>query len=365
MTRTTEKNKNLYAVLMAGGVGVRFWPYSRNERPKQFLDALGTGRTLLQSTYDRFLSICLPENIFVVTHQEHAHLVREQLPDLLPAQILAEPMRKNTAPCIAYASYRIRKQNNDAVIVVSPSDHLILKEDDFRDIIIKAADQAKSQDRLLTLGITPTRPETGYGYIQFIPDKKVAKKVKTFTEKPELSLAKKFIESGDFVWNSGIFIWGVQAIIEAIQQHLPEMAEVFEENSYGLDTPKEAEAIEKAYAQCKSVSIDYGVMEKATNVYVCLGNFTWSDLGSWSSIHDLSQKDEHNNAVTGKTVLYDTRNSIIRASSPDKLILVQGLNGYLVAEFGNVVIVCEKDKEDQFRKFVNDLKAMPGGGEFL
>lgn len=350
---------------MAGGVGVRFWPYSRNERPKQFLDVLGTGKTLLQSTYDRFLSICPAENIFVVTHQEHAHLVKEQLPDLPPAQVLAEPMRKNTAPCIAYASYRIRKQNSEAVIVVSPSDHLILKEDEFREIIAKAAEQAKSQDRLLTLGITPTRPETGYGYIQFIPDKKVAKKVKTFTEKPELSLAKKFLESGDFVWNSGIFIWGVQAIIEALQQHLPEMAEVFDDSSYGLNTPQEAEAIEKAYAQCKSVSIDYGVMEKATNVYVCLGNFTWSDLGSWSSIHELSGKDEHNNAVTGKTLLYDTRNSIIRASSPGKLIVVQGLNGYLVAEFGNVVIVCEKDKEDQFRKFVNDLKAMPGGGEFL
>jgi mannose-1-phosphate guanylyltransferase len=365
VTHTTEKNKNLYAVLMAGGVGVRFWPYSRNAMPKQFLDVLGTGKTLLQSTYDRFLSVCPAENIFVVTHQEHAHLVKAQLPDLVPAQILAEPMRKNTAPCIAYASYRIRTQNNDAVIVVSPSDHLILKEDDFKEIITKAAEQAKSQDRLLTLGITPTRPETGYGYIQYIPDKKIAKKVKTFTEKPELSLAKKFIESGDFVWNSGIFIWGVQAIIKALQEHLPEMAEVFEDHRYGFNTPKEAEAVEKIYAQCKSVSIDYGVMEKATNAYVCLGNFTWSDLGSWSSIHDLSTKDEHNNAVTGKTLLYDTRNSIIRASSPGKLIVTQGLNGYLVAEFGNVIIVCEKDKEDQFRKFVTDLKAMPGGGEFL
>jgi mannose-1-phosphate guanylyltransferase len=358
-------NKNLYVVLMAGGVGVRFWPYSRNTKPKQFLDVLGTGKTLLQSTYDRFATICPKENIFVVTHQEHAHLVHDQLPDLTTSQIIAEPMRKNTAACIAYASYRIQHQNKEAVIVVSPSDHLILKEDEFHEIILKAAEQAKEQDKLLTLGITPTRPETGYGYIQFLPDKKVAKKVKTFTEKPELSLAKKFLESGDFVWNSGIFIWGVEAIVKAVQEHLPEMAEVFEECRPTFNTREEMEAVEKAYAQCKNISIDYGVMEKATNVFVCLGNFTWSDLGSWGSIHEISPKDEHNNVIKGKTLLYDTRNSIIRASSSDKLIVVQGLNGYLVAEFGNVIIVCEKDNEDQFRKFVNDVKAMPGGGEFL
>lgn len=352
-------------MLMAGGVGVRFWPYSRNSMPKQFLDVLGTGKTLLQSTYERFLAICLPEHIYVVTNQEHAHLVKEQLPDIPPGQVLAEPVRKNTAPCIAYSSYRIHKQNKDAVVVVSPADHLILKEDEFREITLKATDIAKTQDKLLTLGITPTRPETGYGYIQFIPDKKIAKKVKTFTEKPELTLAKKFLESGDFVWNSGIFVWGVQAIIKALEEHQAEMAEVFEECVPAFDTPAEARAIEKAYVQCKNVSIDYGIMEKATNVFVCLGNFTWSDLGSWGSIHDLSVKDEHNNVVSGKTLLYDTRNSIIRADSPGKLIVAQGLNGYLVAEFGNVIIVCEKDKEDMFRKFVNDLKAMQGGGEFL
>lgn len=352
-------------MLMAGGVGVRFWPYSRNSMPKQFLDVLGTGKTLLQSTYERFLAICLPEHIYVVTNQEHAHLVKEQLPDIPPGQVLPEPVRKNTAPCIAYSSYRIHKQNKDAVVVVSPADHLILKEDEFREITLKATDIAKTQDKLLTLGITPTRPETGYGYIQFIPDKKIAKKVKTFTEKPELTLAKKFLESGDFVWNSGIFVWGVQAIIKALEEHQAEMAEVFEECVPAFDTPAEARAIEKAYVQCKNVSIDYGIMEKATNVFVCLGNFTWSDLGSWGSIHDLSVKDEHNNVVSGKTLLYDTRNSIIRANSPGKLIVAQGLNGYLVAEFGNVIIVCEKDKEDMFRKFVNDLKAMQGGGEFL
>lgn len=363
--RSFYMNKNLYVVLMAGGVGVRFWPYSRNAKPKQFLDVLGTGKTLLQSTYDRFAAICPKENIYVVTHQEHAHIVHEQLPDLQASQILGEPMRKNTAACIAYASYCIKQQNKDAVIVVSPSDHLILKENEFHEIILRAAEQAKDHDKLLTLGITPTRPETGYGYIQYLPDKKLTKKVKTFTEKPELSMAKQFLDSGDFVWNSGIFIWGVQAIIKALQEHLSEMAEVFEECVTTFNTPEEKDAIEKAYGQCKNISIDYGVMEKATNVFVCLGNFTWSDLGSWGSIHEISPKDEHNNVVKGKTLLYETRNSIVRASSPDKLIVVQGLNGYLVAEFGNVIMVCEKDKEDQFRKFVNDVKAMQGGGEFL
>jgi mannose-1-phosphate guanylyltransferase len=358
-------NKDLYVVLMAGGVGVRFWPYSRNAKPKQFLDVLGTGKTLLQSTYDRFASICPKENIFVVTHQEHGHLVKEQLPELSDYQILAEPMRKNTAACIAYASFKIHQQNPNAVIVVSPSDHLILKEDDFHEIILKAADQAIPQDKLLTLGITPTRPETGYGYIQYLQEKKVIKKVKTFTEKPELSLAKKFIESGDFVWNAGIFIWGVQAIMQALREHLPEMAEVFDESISSFNTPNEPRAIEKAYAQCKNISIDYGIMEKATNVYVCLGNFTWSDLGSWGSIHEISSKDENNNAVQGKALLYDTRNSIVRTATSGTLIVAQGLNGYLIAEFGNVIIVCEKDREEQFRRFVNDVKGMPGGAEFL
>lgn len=363
--RSFYMNKNLYVVLMAGGVGVRFWPYSRNTKPKQFLDVLGTGKTLLQSTYDRFAAICPKENIYVVTHQEHKHLVHDQLPEMVESQILGEPMRKNTTACIAYASYRIRQQNSEAVIVVSPSDHLILKEEEFHEIILRAAEQAKDQDKLITLGIKPTRPETGYGYIQYLPDKKVIKKVKTFTEKPELSMAKQFLDSGDFVWNSGIFIWGVQAIVQALQEYQGEMAEVFEECIPAFNTPEETEAIEKAYGQCKSISIDYGVMEKATNVFVCLGNFTWSDLGAWGSIYEISPKDEHNNVVKGKALLYDTRNSIVRVSSPDKMMVVQGLNGYLIAEFGNVIIVCEKDQEDQFRRFVNDVKAMHGGGEFL
>ncbi|HEX8041959.1 MAG TPA: mannose-1-phosphate guanylyltransferase [Chryseosolibacter sp.] len=357
-------NKNLYVILMAGGVGVRFWPYSRNSKPKQFLDVLGTGKTLIQSTMERFMPICPVENIFVVTHEEHAPIVKEQLPQLRDDQIIAEPMRKNTAPCIAYASYKIQKLNKDAVIVVSPSDHLILKENQFLEVIKKAVDQARADDKLITLGIKPTRPETGYGYIQYHAEKSFAKKVKTFTEKPELALAKKFLESGDFVWNAGIFIWSVNAIIKAIQLHLPEMAEVFEEIRGKLGTPQEKELIHAAYPQFKSVSIDYGVMEKASNVYVCLGDISWSDLGSWASIHEISPKDEDNNVIRGNALMYDTRNCIVKGSD-HKLIVVQGLNGYLVGEFGNVVIVCEKDKEEQFRRFVNDVKSKPNANEFL
>jgi mannose-1-phosphate guanylyltransferase len=357
-------NKNLYVVLMAGGVGIRFWPYSRNGCPKQFLDVLGIGKTLLQSAYDRFLPLCPTENIFIVTHEEHAALTREQLPDVQPEQLLEEPMRKNTAPCIAYACYKIHKKNPDAIIVVSPSDHLILDGEEFNSTITRSAEFAKTQDKLITLGIKPIRPETGYGYIQFLNGKSPLKKVKTFTEKPELALAKKFVESGDFVWNSGIFIWGAKAILDAFGKYMPELTEVFEELAPRLYTDEEKAAVETAYGQCKSISIDYGVMEKADNVYVWLSNFSWSDLGSWNSLYDTSSKDSNNNAVNADSLLYDTRNSVIKGSH-GKLIVVQGLNGYLVGVFDNVVIVCEKDKEDFFRRVVNDLKSKPNGQEYL
>ncbi|MBK5277481.1 MAG: mannose-1-phosphate guanylyltransferase [Bacteroidia bacterium] len=357
-------NKNLYVVLMAGGVGVRFWPFSRNEKPKQYLDVLGLGRTLIQSTYDRFLPLCPKENIFVVTSEEHRLITSQQLPDISIDQILAEPMRRNTAPCIAYASYKISQKNPNAIVVVTPSDHIILNEADFQETIKKSVDHAKGQDKLITLGIKPTRPETGYGYIQYLEGKNHLKKVKTFTEKPELALAKKFLESGEFVWNAGIFIWGVQAILKSIAKHLPEMAEIFEEASPSFNTEKEKVAIQEAYAQCKSISIDYGIMEKADNVFVWLGNFNWSDLGSWASLHDNSKRDENNNAIDANVMVYDTRNSVIKGPK-DKLIVVQGLNGYLVGAFDNVVIVCEKDKEELFRRFVNDLKAKSNGTDYL
>jgi mannose-1-phosphate guanylyltransferase len=349
---------------MAGGVGTRFWPYSRNSRPKQFLDVLGVGKTLLQSTYDRLLPLCVPENVFVVTHEDQRQLVKDQLPMLSDDQILCEPMRKNTAPCIAYAAHKIARKNPEAVMVVSPADHIILQEDEFQQVIRKTVDQARSQDKLITVGIKPTRPETGYGYIQFLESKSRLKKVKTFTEKPELAMAKKFLESGDFVWNSGIFIWGVGAILEALTKHLPELAESFEEAAPSFFSFHEKAAIQKAYAEVKNISIDYGIMEKAANVYVWLGSFSWSDLGSWASLHDISERDASNNHVDADALLYDSRNCIIKGP-PDQLIVAQGLNGYLVGVFNNVTIVCEKDKEDMFRRFVNDLKAKNNGGNYL
>lgn len=357
-------NKNLHVVLMAGGVGTRFWPYSRNAKPKQFLDVLGIGKSLLQSTYDRYRSICMPENIWIVTHEEHAQLVQEQLAITNMDLILAEPMRKNTAPCIAYAANKIFLKDPNAVMIVSPTDHLILSEKEFLQSIQKAVDQALAQDKLITLGIKPTRPETGYGYIQFLEGKSSLKKVKTFTEKPAIALAKTFLESGDFVWNSGVFVWGVNAILKAFQRYMPEMSETFEEIRPQLFTADERRVITQVYAQTKNISIDYGVMEKADNVYVTLGDFTWSDLGSWASLHEVSVKDEHNNLVNGNTLVYDSRNSVIRGT-PDKLLVVQGLNGYLVGIFDNVVIICEKDKEEMFRRYVNDVKTKSNSGDYL
>lgn len=349
---------------MAGGVGTRFWPYSRNAKPKQFLDVLGIGKTLLQTTYDRYVSICAPENIWIVTHEEHAGLVRDQLPTVQADQILAEPMRKNTAPCIAYAANKVFCKDKNAIMIVSPTDHLILSEKEFLLTIQKAVDQAKSQDKLITLGIKPTRPETGYGYIQFLEGKSSLKKVKTFTEKPAMVLAKTFLESGDFVWNSGVFVWGVKAILAAFQHYLPDLSEAFEEIRPQLFTEDEKALVNRVYAQTKNISIDYGVMEKADNVYVSLGNFTWSDLGSWASLHEASSRDEHNNVVNGNVLVYDTRNSVIKGAD-DKLLVVQGLNGYLVGVFDNVVIICEKDKEELFRRYVNDLKAKPNSQDYL
>jgi mannose-1-phosphate guanylyltransferase len=273
-------------------------------------------------------------------------------------------MRKNTAACIIYASHKIAIKNPNAIIVVAPADHLILNEEDFQATINKAAEYAKPQDKLITLGIKPTRPETGYGYIQFIEGKGHLKKVKTFTEKPELALAKKFIETGEFVWNAGIFIWGVQAILQSVNKYLPEMAEIFDEASSKFYTEGEKESIEAAYSQCKNVSIDYGIMEKADNVYVALSSFAWSDLGSWASLHDISKHDEHNNTVNADALVYDTRNTIIQGPN-NKLVVVQGLNGYLVGVFDNVVIVCEKDKEEMFRRYVNDVKTKSNSADYI
>jgi mannose-1-phosphate guanylyltransferase len=356
-------NKNNYVVIMAGGIGSRFWPYSRNSKPKQFHDILKTGRTLLQMTYDRFAKYIAVENIYVVTNQDYGDLVKEQLPLLSTDQILLEPFRRNTAPCIAYASYKIAEDNKNAIITVTPSDHMIFDDLAFNNVWEAAIKNAADQEKLITIGIKPNRPDTGFGYIQFIEGGGLLKKVKTFTEKPEKSLAEKFLESGDFVWNSGIFIWGVQAIKKAIEVSLPEMAEIFEEVIPKFNTEEEKEAIDAAYSQSVNVSIDYGIMEKSKSVYVVLGDFGWSDLGSWSAMHELAEKDSHDNVIHGNALLYDTKNTLINGPK-DKLIVVQGLKDYLVTECDNVLLICKRDNEQKFRDFVADVKEHKGK-EFL
>lgn len=353
-----------FVVIMAGGIGSRFWPYSRNNHPKQFLDILGTGMSLLQMTYSRFQEVCPRENIYIVTNETYYELVKQQLTEISDDQVLLEPIRRNTGPCIAYASYKIREKNPNACIIVSPSDHAIFKESEFVKTIQKALSTARGSDKLVTLGIKPSRPETGYGYIQYHPgENKDVKKVKTFTEKPQLDLARKFLESGDFVWNSGIFVWDVRTIVKAFEDHLTEIAEIFEEGKDFYYTDKEDGFIKNAYSQSKNISIDYGLMEKASNVYVVLGDFGWSDLGSWNSLFEIMEKDEDHNVIEGNVLTYDSKNCIIKGRK-DRLIIVHDLEGYLVADCDNVMLICKKELEQKFRDFVSDVKTKKGV-EFL
>ena len=346
---------------MGGGIGSRFWPFSRKTLPKQFLDFFGTGRSLLQQTFDRFKKIIPTENILVVTNALYADLVQEQLPELTPEQILLEPARRNTAPCIAWASYHIRAINPNANIVVAPSDHLILKETEFLDSIVKGLDFVAGNNKLLTLGIKPNRPETGYGYIQIAETAgDNFYKVKTFTEKPELELAKVFVESGEFYWNAGLFMWNVNSIIKAGEDLLPELAAKLEAGKDVYGTPDEKKFIEENFPACPNVSIDFGVMEKADNVYVSLGDFGWSDLGTWSSLYELSPKDRDSN-VTLKcnSLLYNSKGNII-VLPENKLAVIDGLEGYLIAESDNVLLICKKDEEHAIRKYVNDAQIKMG-----
>lgn len=348
-------DQDIYAVIMAGGTGTRFWPFSREKKPKQFLDVLGTGKSLLQLTFDRFAEIIPKENILIVSNEIYEDLIKEQLPAISSDQVLSEPVKRNTAPCIAYAAYKIRKKNPNAVMVISPSDHMIFGEDKFNKVISTAVEAAKGGEKLITIGIQPNRPETGYGYIQFHDTDDVVKKVKTFTEKPELKIAEKFLESGDFVWNAGIFVWSVKAITEAFSLNMPEMASVFEEGEGHFYETSEREFIKTAYTQCKSISIDYGIMEKSENVYVVLGDFNWSDLGSWNSLHEIKEKDENDNVLEANTLLYDSRSNYIK-SDTRKLIVAHELEGYLIADFKDVLVICKKDAESKFREFVSDVK---------
>lgn len=349
---------------MAGGIGSRFWPMSRNAFPKQFLDILGSGRTLLQKTFDRFTRICPQENIFIVTNESYVDLVKQQLPDIPHKNILGEPLRRNTAPCVAYASFKIAAENPDANVVVAPSDHLIQKEDEFIAAINKGLEFTSGNDCLLTLGIKPSRPDTGYGYIQFIDDKQSSEnrilKVKTFTEKPNLEMAKFFLQSGEFVWNAGIFLWNFNSIKKALQEYLPEMYTIFNNGMKVYNTGQEEDYIRKAYTQCTNISIDFGVMEKAKNVYVMSAEFGWSDLGTYGSLYEHIKHDTHHNAVVGKNVMvYDSKNCIVNMPH-DKLVVMQGLDDYIVVEAQNILLICRKTDEQQIRQFVNDVKMNKG-----
>lgn len=312
---------------------------------------------MLQQTAERFENICPIENIYIVTNRDYYKLVKEQLPQLTDHQILLEPVGRNTAPCVAYACHKIAKQNSKANIVVAPSDHVILNPQKFEETIKIGLEATLNSNILLTLGIRPSRPDTGYGYIQFISNPgEPIKKVKTFTEKPHLELAQKFLESGDFVWNAGIFIWNAQAILDSFNKYLPEVAEIFDEGNEIYYTDSENSFVTKAYSQCKNISMDYGIMEKAENVYVLLSDFGWSDLGTWKSLYEISPKDKEGNVVDANVMLYDTSDCIVKGGK-DKLIVVQGLHNYIVAEYDGVIMVCDKDQEQRVKDFVADARS--------
>ena len=413
-----SKKENNYCVIMAGGVGSRFWPFSREEKPKQFLDFFGTGRSLLQMTIDRFRPIVPVENMFIVTNIAYKHLILEQVPDIKESQILCEPARRNTAPCIAYATAHIRalcrrrlgnptpngstddhrqsdraelftrsgagEKNNDplgidwtrpemkANIVVAASDHLILEEEKFRQAILKAFDFVSENNAICTLGMQPTRPETGYGYIQFVADElnevenrktaslKVERSegiypVKTFTEKPNLEMAKVFLDSGDFLWNSGIFIWNLQTISEAFRYLLPEVADRFREGELLMGTEKEEKFIEDIFPKCPNISIDYGIMEKAENVYVIPSSFGWSDLGTWGSLYELSEKDEQGNVSLHSEAHFHEAKGNIVVLEPGKKVIVQGVDDMIIAEEKGALLVCKKAEEQRIKQFVSEL----------
>lgn len=356
---------NNYCIIMAGGIGSRFWPLSRVAKPKQFLDILGTGRTFLQQTYDRFSKIIPTENFLVVTNFKYKDLVLNQLPMLKEEQVLLEPLRRNTAPCLAYAAYKIQTKNPDANLIVAPSDHLITKEEEFIRQITNGLDFTAQNNALLTLGIKPNRPETAYGYIQ-VKKQVVFKnldnlhKVKTFTEKPNEEMAQVFIDSGEFFWNSGIFIWSLPAILEAMETHLPEITAFFEKGKKHFNTADEVSFISKTYSECQAISIDYGIMEKADNVFVLTAEFGWSDMGTWGTLYENRKKDEFGNVISGDNILtYETTNCIVNISD-EKVAVLQGLDGYIIAESNDTLMICRKEDESQVKKFVTDVRISKG-----
>ncbi len=358
------QHENTYCVIMAGGIGSRFWPMSRNHRPKQFLDILGTGRTLLQMTYDRFIDFIPPEQIVVVTNALYKDMVLEQLPDLDPEQVISEPSRKNTAPCVAYAAFRVGEKNPEASLLIAPSDHLITKEEAFRKTVSAAIDRSEASGSLVTLGVKPTQPATGYGYIQFTEASDASdpaiKKVLSFTEKPDKQTAEEFLRDGNYYWNSGLFIWTIPVIKEALRHHLPEMYGLFDSVKDRFHTSKEKEALESIYEKTPAISIDYGVMEKADNVEVVLGDLGWSDLGTWGALYDHLKKDGSENAFVGDhSITRDSFGNIV-SSPEDKLVVLQGVKNKVVVESGDVLLICDRDQEQRIKDLVEEVRTREG-----
>ena len=357
--------KDNYCIIMGGGIGSRFWPFSRENRPKQFLDFFGVGRSLIQQTFDRFNQIIPAENIYISTNKSYAALVKEQLPEIKDNQILTEPTRRNTAPCIAYSAHRIQSINPNANIVVTPADHLIINENNFLNNIRQGLDFVSQYPSLLTLGVKPKHPETGYGYIQTqegSTDK--IQKIKAFTEKPNKELAVIFFESGEFFWNSGIFIWNVKTILNAFRKYLPDIAYRLDQGSAIYNTPDEAAFIEEHYPMFQNISIDYGIMEKADNVYMLMADFGWSDLGTWGSLYDLSKKDENQNALLKcKSLFIESTNNLLTLPEK-KLAVIQGLNDYIIAESDDILLICKKSDEQRIKQFVANV-AMKYGEKYI
>ena len=345
-----------HLVIMAGGVGSRFWPMSTPECPKQFIDVFGTGRTFIQMTVDRFKGLVLPENIWVVTSVKYKDIVKQQLPEVPESNILLEPCRRNTAPCIAYVSWRIKAKNPKANIVVAPSDHLVTDVVEFQRVINTALQFVSETDSIVTLGMKPTRPETGYGYIQAnshepsLRNKEIFR-VDSFKEKPDLATAKRYIQDKEYFWNSGIFVWNVRTIINALRVYLPDVNDIFEALLPIYGTAKEQEVIDKEFPKCENISIDYAVLEKADEIFVMPASFGWSDVGTWGSLHTIATADDDKNNTIGQDIrLYETKNCVIHTTQ-EKRVVIQGLDGYIVAEKDNTLLICKLSEEQRIKEF--------------
>ena len=349
--------KDNFVIIMAGGIGSRFWPVSRESTPKQFIDILGTGNTLIQDAYDRYKKLVPAENIYVITNARYADLVSAQLPELKDSQILAEPLGKNTAACVAYAAHKIADISKTGVLFIAPSDHLIQDENTFIQQMHTAHRFAKSQDALVTLGLKPHRPDTGYGYIQF-DQKEVSKdvnKVITFTEKPPLELAEKFLESGDFLWNSGMFVWRIESILKALQEHLPELNMSFSEVTGAYNTNLESQHIGRIYTEIASISVDNGILEKADNVYVLPSSFGWSDLGTWKSVQEQLDESEGNTALNVNLRAINSKNNLV-VSDNNKLVVIKDLEGYFIIDTEDALLICKSDQEQEVKKISSDIR---------